>query len=166
MSERREGLTKLGIVFDLDGTLIESTIDFGLMRDRVFRYLIDIGLGYVLERSDTIANNMDRVRQEIRDMNLDLKTVETSVEAICVEVEMMSVDYTKEVPGAGDALRTLRVMGISAGIVDPRVPELCHACSSRIKSYRIAGRHHLPGRLRPSQRRNLTRRPCAGPPPP
>ncbi len=62
MSERREGPKKLGIVFDLDGTLIESTIDFGLMRDRVFRYLIEIGLGYVLERSDTIAKNMDRVR--------------------------------------------------------------------------------------------------------
>ncbi len=111
MSERREVPTKLGIVFDLDGTLIESTIDFGLMRDRVFRYLIDIGLGYVLERTDTIAKNLDRVRPEIRAMNLDPMAVETRVEAICVEVEMMSVDFTKEVPGASDALRTLRVMG-------------------------------------------------------
>ncbi len=111
MSERREGLTNLGIVFDLDGTLIESTIDFELMRDRVFRYLIDIGLGYALERSDTIAKNMDRVRPEIRTMNQDLEAIETRVEAICVEVEMMSVDRTKEVPGAGDALRTLRAMG-------------------------------------------------------
>ncbi len=111
MSERREGQTKLGIVFDLDGTLIESTIDFVLMRDRVFRYLIDIGLGSLLERSDTIAKNMDRVRPKIRAMNLDLKAVETRVEAICVDVEMMSVEYTKEVLGAGDALRTLRYMG-------------------------------------------------------
>ena len=111
MSERREGLPNPGIVFDLDGTLIESTIDFELMRDRVFGYLIDMGLGYVLERSDTVAKNMDRVRIEIRETNIDLKTVETRVEAICVEVEMMSVEYTKEVPGAGDSLRALRVMG-------------------------------------------------------
>jgi phosphoglycolate phosphatase len=81
------------------------------MRDRVLRYLIDIGLEHIIERSDTIAKNMDRVRPESREIDLDLKTVETRVETICVEVEMMSVDYTKEVPGAGDALRTLRVMG-------------------------------------------------------
>jgi phosphoglycolate phosphatase len=117
MSEGRGGLTKPGIVFDLDGTLIESTIDFWLMRDRVFRYLNEIGLGHVLERSDTIAKNMVRVRPEIRGMNLDLKTVEMRVEAICDEVEMMSVDCSKEVPGAGDALRTLRVMGIPLALL-------------------------------------------------
>ena len=108
---------KLGIVFDLDGTLIESTIDFGLMRDRVFSYLIETGFGYVLELSDTIAKNMDRVRPEVHELNLDLETVESRVEAICVEVEMMSVGRTKEVPGAGDALRTLRALGYQLALL-------------------------------------------------
>jgi HAD superfamily hydrolase (TIGR01549 family) len=111
MCDRREGLRKHGIVFDLDGTLIESTIDFGLMRDRVFIYLIEIGFGSVLERSDTIAKNMDRVRPEIHRLNLDLDAIEARVEAICVDVEMMSVYRTKEVPGAGDALKKLREIG-------------------------------------------------------
>jgi len=111
MSENRESPKRLGIVFDLDGTLIESTIDFVLMRDRVFRYLMDIGLGYALERTDTIAKNMERVRSGVRSTGLDLDDIEMKVEAICAEVEMMSVHQSKEVAGAGDALRALRAMG-------------------------------------------------------
>jgi phosphoglycolate phosphatase len=111
MSEHPQGASRLGIVFDLDGTLIESTIDFVLMRDRVFRYLDELGLGHALNRNESITKNLDRVRSEMPATGLDQEEIERTVDAICADVEMMSVHRTKEVAGAGDALRTLRAEG-------------------------------------------------------
>jgi len=51
------------------------------------------------------------VRSGVRSTGLDLDDIEMKVEAICAEVEMMSVHQSKEVAGAGDALRALRAMG-------------------------------------------------------
>jgi phosphoglycolate phosphatase len=54
---------------------------------------------------------MERVRSDVHSTGLDLNDIEMKVEAICAEVEMMSVHHSKEVAGAGDALRALRAMG-------------------------------------------------------
>lgn len=112
-------LTYPGIIFDLDGTLIESTIDFNLMRSRVLRYLAELVSDVLLEGSDTIANNVERARRDLERKNgkTFVKTMEQHVEWICNEVEMMDVEATKEIPGAKHVLLYLRANGQKVGIL-------------------------------------------------
>jgi HAD superfamily hydrolase (TIGR01549 family) len=109
----------LGIIFDLDGTLIESTIDFKFMRYRVLQYLSEIDGKDILDGSDTIANNMKRMREALeRDHgSAYITTMERRVEDICNEVEMMEVHATKEIKGARDVLIYLRKKGHRVGIL-------------------------------------------------
>jgi HAD superfamily hydrolase (TIGR01509 family) len=54
---------------------------------------------------------MERVRSELPTTGLVLEEIEKTVDAICADVEILSVHWTKEVAGAGDALRALRAQG-------------------------------------------------------
>jgi HAD superfamily hydrolase (TIGR01549 family) len=132
-------LTYPGIIFDLDGTLIESTIDFNLMRSRVIRYLAELVSDVLLEGSDTIANNVERARKDLerREGSAFVKTMEQHVEGICNEVEMKDVEASKEIPGARKVLQYLTANGHKVGILTRGSREYAE------KALQVAGLDHM-----------------------
>lgn len=105
------------IVFDFDGTLAETNIDFGKMRERIYALvrqwgLWEEGMGegwYVLEVIDAARAKLAgaaRAEQFGRE-----------AERVLIEVEMETVGFAAPYEGVPEALQTLLDHGYRLGIV-------------------------------------------------
>lgn len=60
------------VIFDLDGTIIKSTIDFRLMSEELVSYLLEEGIpSEILNANDAISNNLTRFREFMRKRGKD-----------------------------------------------------------------------------------------------
>jgi len=107
-----------GFVFDFDGTLAVLNIDFGLMRRRVNQIVGDYGLDprgfdrlYILEMIDAATAHLEDGGTG-RGLNL-YREAHDSILAL----ERESALASRMLPGAIDALQTLRGCGLKVGIV-------------------------------------------------
>ena len=109
-----------GIVFDLDGTLIHSTIDFAQMRQRTFAVMHDAGVpDDLLETTRSIAYNLNASVSFLKEMGKDDESLTLYSEAgrIMSEIEMLRVLETKEVDGADISVSHLLDQGFSVAIL-------------------------------------------------
>lgn len=109
-----------GIVFDLDGTLIRSTIDFILMRQLMTELLqrYDLPPG-IVDPKDTMSGSMIRAWSYL-DEHASRSTLfqfSREVDQTWNQVEMRDVNETMEVPGARSTLEELRERGYPLGIL-------------------------------------------------
>jgi phosphoglycolate phosphatase len=105
---RPEGLK--AIIFDLDGTLIRSTIDFPRMNRAVADTLLHHGLPEdILDRNGNINENVVRAYSYFRTHSHDgwMERVERDLNRVSAEVEMALVDRTMVVPGVLETLDEL-----------------------------------------------------------
>ncbi len=108
------------VIFDLDGTLINSTIDFRLMRERVVSFLMSNGIpSAILSVDDSVTNNLMRFRSHMRTNGLEgtLQKMEVELNSLLIEVELKEVKKTTQVSGAREALRTLRRSNYLTGVL-------------------------------------------------
>jgi len=108
------------VVFDLDGTLINSTIDFRLMRERVVSYLLANGIpSEIVNTNDTVTNNLARFRSYMRGRGMEtaLEKMEIELNSLLIEVELKSVEKTTQIGGAREVLRTLRSSNHHTGLL-------------------------------------------------
>jgi phosphoglycolate phosphatase-like HAD superfamily hydrolase len=99
-----------GIVFDLDGTLIHSTIDFLLMRRMTMDRMRQAGVPErVLDGQKSIANNLSACHRYLSDIGSEeaARSLLSDAGTIMDDIEMRHVRHTKEVPGATETLRHL-----------------------------------------------------------
>lgn len=107
------------VLFDMDGTLVETNIDFPLMR----REMIDLAVRHGLAQSDVdgldILSIVDLVSQTVMAESGQSAAREVKREAFrkLEEIEMVHSAEAREVPHARELIDRLHAEGIKVGIV-------------------------------------------------
>lgn len=116
-----EKLPFKAVMFDLDGTLIISSIDFMRFRARLIEYIRAKGAdmnNYTME--DTSVSLISRFTEEMKRKGVDTETVDSyldEIDAFIDEIELDNVEDTLPAPGAGNLLQSLKRAGIKVGIL-------------------------------------------------
>ena len=107
-------------MFDLDGTLIQSTVDFVKLKRETIRRLSELrvptdGLSEKMKTYEIMA----KVRQLAASGMLDVSYPKIIVETTLVwnRVELEAVRNTKRIPGAERTLNQLRSRGMRIGVI-------------------------------------------------
>jgi phosphoglycolate phosphatase-like HAD superfamily hydrolase len=111
----------LGIVFDLDGTLVLSHHDFGRMRSEVIRIAERYGVtpGH-LSVSEPIHRIVEDAREELRNAGVSdgvLYRFEADYQKSIDAIELEALPRTAARPGAGELLRSLSDRGFRLGLL-------------------------------------------------
>jgi len=114
-------------MFDLDGTLIISTIDFTKFRTRLMKFMNQKGANMdnydIRELTVTMISKFEK---EMRNKGASEEAVESYLDEIDVflnEIELKNIKMTRAAPGAEELLRVLRDRGIKIGILTRGSPE-------------------------------------------
>jgi HAD superfamily hydrolase (TIGR01549 family) len=110
-----------GIIFDLDGTLIHTTINFTLMKERMISFLEENGVPegcftpkqttvVIIAACDEILRDKGRSQEEIAD-------VHQALEEIMNRGELEAIPDVSAVEGVGNALRELRKEGFKLAVL-------------------------------------------------
>jgi len=114
-------------MFDLDDTLIVSTIDFMKFRVRLMGYLEEMGADmsdYSID--ETAVSMISKFERELRRKGADDGKVGSCLDEIDSRlnaIELERIDGTRAAPGAAELLRLLRKEGIRIGILTRGSPE-------------------------------------------
>jgi len=117
----RPNLSKAkAFMFDLDGTLIRSAVDFVKLKRETIRHLSKLGIETegLSERMRTYEI-MARLRElEARGkLKLPYARVVAEVTSVWDKVELETVERTEKIPGVDDALRMLKSRKIGVGVI-------------------------------------------------
>ena len=109
------------IVFDLDGTLVDSTIDFPKMKKKMISYLESCGVPPNLlnptETNVVILEKAEKVWNELKLSSARRKEIHETIESIMDEVEMEATSTASEIKGASEAIRRLKDAGFKLAIL-------------------------------------------------
>jgi len=110
----------LAVVFDLDGTLINSTVNFGLMRLRIVGGLIAHGIpASELEGGRTTADDLAKAVNYLKANGLGGKVpqLHRAMSDIMNMTEIEHVADTTPIEGAEDCLASIEGAGLAIGIL-------------------------------------------------
>ncbi|MDH7601776.1 MAG: HAD-IA family hydrolase [Armatimonadota bacterium] len=107
------------LLFDLDGTLVETNIDFPLMKREVLRLASNAGLESANLKDLDILSIIEHAAQHLRASGSHelAEKFRSEANARLEEIEMRHAADAKEIPGAKQLIQTLRARGIRVGIV-------------------------------------------------
>lgn len=108
------------VVFDLDGTLIHTTVDFRRMRERLFTELSGRGIPSTwTDPRGTIVSNVERATEYLRSHGRgeEVANLRHAVGQLMDRTEMERVDETTPVKGALECIDSLEANGIRVGIL-------------------------------------------------
>ena len=106
------------IVFDFDGTLADTNIDFAEMRQQVVEHLRTWGLYQPgIEEKRYILEIVDWGRQHLADRPLDLERYDREVQQRMEEVELVYTSRAQLFPGVAESISRLVAAGIKIGII-------------------------------------------------
>ncbi len=123
-----------GVVFDFDGTLAETDIDFGLMRQRVLEVAERWGLTDHLDQRRYILEIVDDAVEMLSD-EADRRRFRAEAAQAMSEVELTFTSVASPFPGVPEMLEQLRDCGVRIGIVTRN-------CRAGVES--VFSRHPLP----------------------
>jgi len=115
------GVDYKAVFFDLDGTLVVSTIDFIKFRRKLLDYIRGKGADmsrYSIE--ETTVSMISRFTEEIEGKELDNDTIERyldEIEGFLNKIELERIDDTRPADSAERILRSLRDNGVKIGIL-------------------------------------------------
>ena len=107
-------------MFDLDGTLIKSAVDFIKLKRETIRRLSELGIDTTgLSERMRSYEIMAHVREldSQRKLRLPYSMIVAEVTNVWNRVEIETVDKTEKIPGTDDALRTLKSRKIGVGVI-------------------------------------------------
>ncbi len=107
------------VLFDLDGTLVETNIDFSLMKRTVTALALESGVDPEDLQGQDILGVVHRTQRHVsRTMGSAAgEAARRRSMAALEEIEMQRAAVATEIPGARDAISELRSRGIKVGIV-------------------------------------------------
>jgi phosphoglycolate phosphatase len=108
------------VVFDLDGTLIHTTVDFRRMKLRLLDELDRRGVpSTLLDPRDTIVENLDRAIEDLatRGRGAEEHDLREQVGRLMSLTEMERVSETRPVEGANACLKALKGQGLKIGLL-------------------------------------------------
>lgn len=110
-----------GIIFDLDGTLIRSSIDFPEMKRRMIAILEDHGIPRgLLSPTDTTVITMEkaeRIWEEMETPETERRRVRADIDEVMNWTELEAIPTVEEVEGAGEAVSRLRERGYRLAVL-------------------------------------------------
>ena len=106
------------VVFDFDGTLAVLNIDFSQMRDQVFKLMRNHGINESSIEEKYLLEIIDEVVLILSERNSSAaEEFYQKAHLILHEIEMKAAEEGRMLPGAREALLSLRREGIKVGIV-------------------------------------------------
>lgn len=109
------------VIFDLDDTLVLSTVDFPKFKRLVIEEIVSLGEDRALyDPAETIVKILERFERRMTDRGLqetEIKAVLARLDRIMDTVELERVDETEALPGATETLTFLRARGVKIGIL-------------------------------------------------
>jgi HAD superfamily hydrolase (TIGR01549 family) len=124
-----------GVVFDLDDTLVESTVDYAKFKRLVIERLASYGEPRELYSPDeTIVAIFGRFERRMREQKLPTAEVKrrlAELDRIMDSVELEHVSDTKEIRGALRLLHLLRDKGIKIGVLTRGCDEYARTALAR-----------------------------------
>jgi phosphoglycolate phosphatase len=110
--------TPQALVFDFDGTLVNSQIDFGLMRRRVGEHLAAWGFTPEPAATRMILEAVDWARGQLTERSPgQAEQYYREAQAIIWEVERPFCERAELFPGVAEALAQARAAGVRLGII-------------------------------------------------
>jgi len=110
-----------GIIFDLDGTLIHSTVDFPKMKRRMIAILEGEGAprGFATPKETTVVilERMRRIWDDQGKPQPERARVRAAIDEVMDRIELEAVASVREVEGAAEAVRRLREMGYMLAVL-------------------------------------------------
>jgi len=110
-----------GIIFDLDDTLVLSTVDFPKFKRQVIDRIESFGDERAqYDPSETIVRIIDRFETRMRDRGVaeaGIRRMLAELDRIMDLVELERVDETAIIPGARETLRFLQERGVKVGVL-------------------------------------------------
>lgn len=125
-ARRRVALPR-AVMFDLDGTLVISTIGFMKFRTRLLSYIMDKVTdlsGY--STRETTVTMIARFEEEMKAKGVNERTISSyldDIDAFLNEIELENIEKTVSVPGAKELLRSLNEKNVKIGILTRGSPE-------------------------------------------
>ena len=107
-------------MIDLDGTLVHTTVDFSIMKVRLFVEMIDMGIPpAALDQSRTVTENMSMAYSFLADSNRvkEWTAIEELASEMMQRTEMERVRLTRPVEGAREAVLELKRRGLKVGLL-------------------------------------------------
>lgn len=101
-------------MFDLDGTLVTSDLDFPAMKRAVVRLLTGYGVRMEDLEGLDILGALDHA---CRNVPHEANAMRCAADEVLARWEMAGARTNTEIPGAGELLRRLKTMGKSVGII-------------------------------------------------
>lgn len=119
--ELRPGKRLRAVVFDLDDTLVESTVDFPKFKSLVIRRMGEFGDDPgAYSPSETIVAIIDRFEARMAGKGVpeaEVRRMLAELDRIMDSVEMEKVEGTSALPGAREVLEVLRGKGVRVGVL-------------------------------------------------
>lgn len=123
------------VVFDFDGTLAETNIDFGKMRERIYALVREWGLWEEgMGENRWVLEVIEAAKAKLTDETQRQEFDQQAAQAL-VDVEMETCATAAPYAGVAEALQRLKRAGIKIGIVTRN----CRACVEQ-----LVERHPLP----------------------
>jgi phosphoglycolate phosphatase len=101
-----------GIVFDLDGTLVHSSIDFYIMKKRMIKFLVDNGIpeGFLTPNQTTVVimASTEKIFRENGHSEEEISRLCNSLEDIMNQGELEAISDVSEIEGVQKALKSLK----------------------------------------------------------
>jgi HAD superfamily hydrolase (TIGR01549 family) len=123
------------IIFDLDDTLVESTVNYAKFKTLVIERITSQGEPRSLyDVHETIVTIVARYEERMRDAGIPEVTIRNrlaELDAIMDEVELEGVSETKPIRGAIDLLKLLRKNGVKVGILTRGCEEYTRSALAR-----------------------------------
>lgn len=113
--------TLKGIIFDLDGTLIHTSINFTVMKERMIRFLEENGIpeGCLTPKQTTVViiATCENILREKGRQQEEINEVHRTLEEIMNRGELEAIQDVAEVDGVRDALQELREAGYKLAVL-------------------------------------------------
>ncbi|OPY31755.1 MAG: 2-deoxyglucose-6-phosphatase [Methanomassiliicoccales archaeon PtaU1.Bin124] len=109
-----------GVIFDLDGTLVHSTIDFSLMREQVMAALKEMPIPPdLLEQKGAISNNVLKALTYLEGKvdHGKLTALLDRLENVSTQVELRDVERTTMISGVKEVLDHIQAKGYRIGLL-------------------------------------------------
>lgn len=107
-----------GIIFDLDGTLIKSSINFLEMKKKIIDYLKSLNLNFQIEdaASTSIPELIEYAINKVEDEELKRKILKEANKLMNME-ELKSLTSVLPIEGVKETLKTLKSKGFKIGVL-------------------------------------------------
>lgn len=110
----------VALIFDLDGTLIKSTVDFRKIKTETLSRLTELGVKtHDLSENMKTYEIMDRLKANIEkhEAGLSYSKILTEITIVWNRVELENIDKIEAIPRAKDTLKSLKNKHIKLGVI-------------------------------------------------